>query len=259
LAIFDKVHSRTHDAEVILYAFDLLELGGQDWRPRTLEERKERLERLLAKAPVGVHYTEHLEGDGAAIFAHACRLGAEGIVSKHREHPYRSGPSKARPRTRRRPACCGSGTSHDRKTRLSRRRAPLRLLKAPRGKHPGRRVDRPVESEAEHFIRCPNCGVLLDLRDLGQVLEHDTPPTPYRGPPVTLGHMRSHECRRLLILLLRSLHSATVEADRWPDETAVRDLRRKAVCTKCGMKGADVRPDWSDRPQPESLTGAQWR
>jgi bifunctional non-homologous end joining protein LigD len=95
LAIFDKLQSRAYDAEVILYAFDLLELDGQDWRPRTLEDRKERLLRLLTKAPAGVHYTEHLEGDGAVIFAHACRLGAEGIVSKHRDHPYRSGPSKA--------------------------------------------------------------------------------------------------------------------------------------------------------------------
>jgi hypothetical protein len=53
--------------------------------------RSVRLERLIAKTPTGIH----LEGDGAAIFAHACKLGAEGIVSKHREHPYRSGPSKA--------------------------------------------------------------------------------------------------------------------------------------------------------------------
>ncbi len=45
-------------------------------------------------APAGIQYSEHLEGDGA-IFAHACKLGLEGIVSKHREHPYRSGPSKA--------------------------------------------------------------------------------------------------------------------------------------------------------------------
>jgi hypothetical protein len=72
----------------------LLELDGQDWRPRTLDERKERLKRLLASAPAGIQYSQHLEGDGAAIFAHACRL-AEGIVSKHRAHPYRSGPSKA--------------------------------------------------------------------------------------------------------------------------------------------------------------------
>jgi ATP-dependent DNA ligase len=39
LAIFDKLHSRAYDAEVILYAFDLLELDGEDWRPRPLEER----------------------------------------------------------------------------------------------------------------------------------------------------------------------------------------------------------------------------
>jgi ATP-dependent DNA ligase len=95
LAIFDKPHSRAHDRDVILYGFDLLELDGEDWRPRPLRERKARLAKLLAKAPAGIRYSEHLEGDGAAIFAHACRLGAEGIVSKHREHPYRSGPSKA--------------------------------------------------------------------------------------------------------------------------------------------------------------------
>jgi bifunctional non-homologous end joining protein LigD len=95
LAIFDKLHSRGHDAEVFLYAFDLLELDGEDWRPRPLLERKARLEKLLTGARAGIQYSEHLEGDGAAIFAHACKLGAEGIVSKHREHPYRAGPSKA--------------------------------------------------------------------------------------------------------------------------------------------------------------------
>jgi bifunctional non-homologous end joining protein LigD len=72
-AIFDKLHSRANDGEVILYAFDLLELDGEDWRPRPLEERKILLGRLLAGAAAGVHYSEHLEGDGAAIFAHALR------------------------------------------------------------------------------------------------------------------------------------------------------------------------------------------
>jgi bifunctional non-homologous end joining protein LigD len=95
LAIFDKLHSRSHDAEVFLYAFDLLELDGEDWRARPLGERKSKLERLLSGARAGIRYNEHTEGDGAAIFAHACKLGAEGIVSKRREYPYRSGPSKA--------------------------------------------------------------------------------------------------------------------------------------------------------------------
>jgi bifunctional non-homologous end joining protein LigD len=94
VAVFEKLHSRAHDGEAFLYAFDLLELDGEDWRPRPLEERKARLAKLIAKAPAGIQYSEHLDGDGAAIFAHACKLGCEGIVSKHREHPYRSGPSK---------------------------------------------------------------------------------------------------------------------------------------------------------------------
>jgi hypothetical protein len=96
---------------------------------------------------------------------------------------------------------------------------------------------------------------------------HDDPPAKrrpvgYRGPPVTLGHIRSHGVRRLLISCSEGLychHSATVDADRWPDDTALNDLCPKAVCTKCGMIGADVRPNWSERQPAESLTGAQWR
>jgi hypothetical protein len=50
-----------------------------------------------------------------------------------------------------------------------------------------------------------------------------------------------------------------VDADRWPDDTALRDLCPKAVCTKCGMIGAAVRPDWTERSPRDSPTGAQWR
>ena len=42
----------------------------------------------------GIQFNEHLEDDGATVFAHACRLGCEGIVSKDRSRPYKSGPSK---------------------------------------------------------------------------------------------------------------------------------------------------------------------
>jgi hypothetical protein len=96
---------------------------------------------------------------------------------------------------------------------------------------------------------------------------HDDPPAKrrlarYSGPPVTLGHIRSHGVRNLLIYCSAGLycrHSAVINADRWPNETALLDLDRKAVCTKCGMIGADVRQNWSERPQPGSLTGAQWQ
>ena len=36
---------------------------------------------------------EHLEGDGEAIFRHACAPGLERIVSKRRDARYRSGRS----------------------------------------------------------------------------------------------------------------------------------------------------------------------
>jgi hypothetical protein len=39
----------------------------------------------------GLRLCEHLEHeDGAIVFAHACRIGLEGIVSKRRDSPYRS-------------------------------------------------------------------------------------------------------------------------------------------------------------------------
>jgi bifunctional non-homologous end joining protein LigD len=95
VSVFDDLHSHQNDDRVILYAFDLLAVNGADHRPRPLEARKAKLARLIAKAPPGLHFNEHIEGDGAAVFEHACKLGLEGIVSKHREHPYRSGRSKS--------------------------------------------------------------------------------------------------------------------------------------------------------------------
>jgi ATP-dependent DNA ligase len=95
VANFEKLHSRAHDGGVFLYAFDLLELDGVDLRSQPLEERKGRLQHLLTEVTgTGIQFNEHIAGDGAVIFQHACELGFEGIVSKHRVHPYRSGPSK---------------------------------------------------------------------------------------------------------------------------------------------------------------------
>lgn len=75
----------------ILWAFDLLFLKGEDLRPRPLLERKSILAEILAPLPGGIFLVEHIEGDGRAVFSHACALGLEGIVSKRREGRYRSG------------------------------------------------------------------------------------------------------------------------------------------------------------------------
>jgi ATP-dependent DNA ligase len=48
---------------------------------------------ILAKAGLGLRFNEHLEGDGPTVFAHACKMGLEGIVSKRKDSPYRSGRS----------------------------------------------------------------------------------------------------------------------------------------------------------------------
>jgi len=41
----------------------------------------------------GIRFNEHLGGDGPTVFAHACKLGLEGIVSKRKDSAYRSGRS----------------------------------------------------------------------------------------------------------------------------------------------------------------------
>jgi bifunctional non-homologous end joining protein LigD len=91
---FDKLHSGAHNDNVLLFAFDLLALNGDDFRDKPLEQRKDKLEKLLARSD-GIPLAEHIEGDGKTIFEHACRLGLEGIVSKRRDFPYRSGRCKA--------------------------------------------------------------------------------------------------------------------------------------------------------------------
>jgi len=78
-----------------LYAFDLIEHDGTDLRSLPLLERKQRLAKLLRATKVGIQFNEHIAEDGALVFAHACKLGAEGIVSKMVDAPYRSGPHSA--------------------------------------------------------------------------------------------------------------------------------------------------------------------
>ncbi|MBX9590000.1 MAG: DNA ligase D [Hyphomonadaceae bacterium] len=77
------------------YAFDLLHLDGTDLSGSPLIERK----RILADMLSGHHgvlaYSEHFTGPGHVVFDHACRLGLEGIVSKLKTAPYRSGRSKS--------------------------------------------------------------------------------------------------------------------------------------------------------------------
>lgn len=79
-------------ANLVYFAFDLLVEGDAELGALPLDDRKARLERLVARARVpAIRYSDHVIGRGAAFFALACQRGLEGIVSKRRDKPYLPG------------------------------------------------------------------------------------------------------------------------------------------------------------------------
>jgi bifunctional non-homologous end joining protein LigD len=80
---------------LVFYAFDLLHLNGFDLREAPLVERKRLLEAILGDGSGPLRYSGHFDEDGELVLRHACRLGLEGIVSKLRDSPYRSGRGKS--------------------------------------------------------------------------------------------------------------------------------------------------------------------
>ncbi|MGN6749049.1 MAG: DNA ligase D [Xanthobacteraceae bacterium] len=80
----------------VYWIFDLLHLDGRDFTREPLTARKAALRRLLQgqRRNGPLRYADDFAERGAAIFKHACELGLEGIVSKLRDAPYRSGRSE---------------------------------------------------------------------------------------------------------------------------------------------------------------------
>ncbi len=94
IACFERIPRWEADESVFMWAFDLVELDGDDLRRDPLEVRKATLASLLAHAAPCMRFNEHLEAeDGPLVFAHACKLGLEGIVSKRKDSRYSSGRS----------------------------------------------------------------------------------------------------------------------------------------------------------------------
>src|SRR6478736_4764107 len=87
----DLSKSRYH--RMVYYAFDILHLDGFDLRAAPLVERKRVLSGLLNEAKnIGpIVYSEHFESDAQALFRNSCDMGLEGIISKWRDAPYKSG------------------------------------------------------------------------------------------------------------------------------------------------------------------------
>lgn len=78
--------------QLMYFAFDLIELDGEDIGALPLEQRKTKLAALLERGDRDVlKYSDHVIGGGKAFFALACQRGLEGIVSKRRDKPYTPG------------------------------------------------------------------------------------------------------------------------------------------------------------------------
>lgn len=95
LELLQEALSANRDHDLIFYAFDLVHLNGRDLSDATLIKRKEVLRRLVPIDPMSrVQFSDHFDSDGRQLFAQACRLGLEGVVSKDGRAPYRQERTK---------------------------------------------------------------------------------------------------------------------------------------------------------------------
>ena len=81
---FNALHSRWHDGEVQLYAFDILALDGDALRKLPLSQRKQHLERLLKRGPNGIFIAPFDQG---RLLRAACGWGLEELMSKRADRP----------------------------------------------------------------------------------------------------------------------------------------------------------------------------
>ena len=91
---FKALLTKRGGAKATLVAFDLLRLNREDLRLQPIEARRGALLRLVAGTD-GILFSETLAAEGAIVFAKACELGLEGVVSKRASSLYRSGRSRS--------------------------------------------------------------------------------------------------------------------------------------------------------------------
>lgn len=97
LALLQRALGRGREGVIFYYAFDLLYLDGYDLTGVPLEQRKALLNSLVHPAAESdrLRLSQSITGHGPTVFAEACRLGLEGIVSKRRGSRYPCGRSRS--------------------------------------------------------------------------------------------------------------------------------------------------------------------
>lgn len=94
VALDDQGRSRFQllgKAEERYVIFDVLWLDGEDVRSLPLEERRKRLEKLLARVKPPLELAERVEGTAEEALAEARRRGLEGVMAKRVGSPYSPG------------------------------------------------------------------------------------------------------------------------------------------------------------------------
>jgi bifunctional non-homologous end joining protein LigD len=75
------------DWQIVYYAFDLLELEGEDLKDRPLSERKKRLQQVISGSEI--RYNAELPGSADAVVRTVKQAGLEGVIAKRRDSIYR--------------------------------------------------------------------------------------------------------------------------------------------------------------------------
>jgi len=73
---------------ILYYAFDLLELDGEDLTALPLLARKEKLAALIGSGTERIRYSDHIIGRGEELFDTFCSAGLEGVISKRADARY---------------------------------------------------------------------------------------------------------------------------------------------------------------------------
>ncbi len=87
----------TEGGDLVYFCFDLLALDGEDLTDHPQEDRRATLEDLFDGLPEDgpLRLAQQARGSGEDLFEAACREGAEGIVSKKADAPYKGRRTRA--------------------------------------------------------------------------------------------------------------------------------------------------------------------
>ncbi|GGE02562.1 ATP-dependent DNA ligase [Polymorphobacter glacialis] len=79
---------KSNPGAIDYFAFDLLELNGEDLTQLPLTERKEKLAALIGAGQGHLRYSDHIIGRGEELFTRFCGAGLEGVISKRVDGRY---------------------------------------------------------------------------------------------------------------------------------------------------------------------------